>query len=102
MRALCVVQVANLPTTGNHWHSQSGVNGATGSIGTDVYSKDTGNGYKGFGHLIHWKLAMEAPDQLRQRAAHALIQIYVMSFTGTDHNWNTEVCESMPSYAIQS
>lgn len=34
---------------------------------------------------------MHAPDQLRQRAAHALVQIYVMSYTGTDHNWNSEI-----------
>ena len=84
-------EVANLPSTGNHWHSQGGVNGATGGIGHDTYTMTLSNGYHGFGHTIHWKLAMDAPDQLRQRAAHALIQIYVMSFLGTDHNWNTEI-----------
>ena len=42
------------------------------------------NGYHGMGHIVHFHLAMHAADQLRQRAAHALIQIYVMSFTGTD------------------
>lgn len=84
-------EVANLPTAGFHWHSQGGVNGATGSIMSDTYSKGLSNGYHGFGHTIHWKLAMTAPDQLRQRAAHALIQVYVMSFLGTDHNWNTEI-----------
>lgn len=52
----------------------------------DVY-----NGYHGYGQIIHFRLAMHAPDQLRQRAAHALIQVYVMSYTGTDHNWNSEI-----------
>lgn len=84
-------EVANLPTAGHHWHAQGGVNGAVGGIGLDVYSKGLNNGYHGFGQLIHWKLAMVAPDQLRQRAAHALLQVYVLSFFGTDHNWNTEV-----------
>ena len=82
-------EVANNPLAGNHFPMQSGGNGAVGKQEQAYYSYY--NGYRGFGHMIHFKLAMDAPDQLRQRAAHALIQVYVMSFLGTDHNWNSEI-----------
>ena len=82
-------EVANLPTAGDHWNMQSGGNGATSSWDTVYFMLS--NGYNGFGHIIHLRLALHAADQLRQRAAHALIQVFVMSFTGTDHNWNTEI-----------
>ena len=84
-------EVGNLPIAGHHWHMQSGSNGATGGIMMDTYDKDLGNGYHGFGQVIHSHLAMNAADQLRQRAAHALLQVYVLSFLGTDHNWNSEI-----------
>ena len=47
---------------------------------------------KYYGHSMHifLELAMHAPDQLRQRAAHALLQVYVISYSGLDFLWNTE------------
>ena len=82
-------EVANDPLGGNLWQMQGGGNGAIGGMEQAYYNLN--NGYHGYGQIIHHHLAMHAPDQLRQRAAHALLQIYVMSFLGTDHNWNSEV-----------
>ena len=82
-------EVANDPMAGNIWRMQSGGNGAVGGMEQTYFALY--NGYRGYGHIIHFRHAMHAPDQLRQRAAHALVQIYVMSFLGTDHNWNSEV-----------
>ena len=83
-------EVANNPLAGHHFTMQGNGNGAIGNWG-DVYFNGYPNGYHGYGQMIHFHLAMHATDQLRQRAAHALLQIYVISFTGTDHNWNTEI-----------
>ena len=79
--------MANDPLVGNAWKLHG--NGAVGGMEQAYF--DVYNGYHGYGQIIHFRLAMHAPDQLRQRAAHALIQVYVMSYTGTDHNWNSEI-----------
>ena len=82
-------EVANNPLVGNLWSMQSGGNGAIGGMEQAYFNLY--DGYHGYGQIIHHHLAMHAPDQLRQRAAHALLQVYVMSFLGTDHNWNSEI-----------
>ena len=82
-------EVANDPLAGNIFRMQSGSEGAVGGLEQTYYALD--NGYRGMGHIVHFHLAMHAADQLRQRAAHALIQVYVLSFLGTDHNWNSEI-----------
>jgi|EP00966_Prymnesium_polylepis_P219066 hypothetical protein len=82
-------EVGNNPLAGHPWKGPHG-NGAVGGMEQTYFAID--NGYHGFGQIVHFRLALHAPDQLRQRAAHALLQVYVMSFLGTDHNWNSEVC----------
>ena len=86
-------ETANDPLAGHHFRMQSGHNGARpeGASNEDTYFPSVGNGYHGFAQAVHFKLAMDAPDQLRQRAAHALLQVFVMSYTGNSLNWNSEI-----------
>ena len=46
--------------------------------------------YYGHSREILLEHALHAPDQLRQRAAHALLQVYVISYFGLDFLWNSE------------
>ena len=71
-------EVANEPTEGHHFHIDG--NGAIGDASRLTYwALDK---YDGEMEVIHAHLAQHAPDQLRQRAAHALIQIFVISWEG--------------------
>ena len=71
-------EVANEPTEGHHFHIDG--NGAIGDASRLTYwALDK---YDGDMEVIHAHLAQHAPDQLRQRAAHALIQIFVISWEG--------------------
>ena len=79
-------EIANDPTKGHHFHIDG--NGATGFT-RELYSGNI-NKYDGHMELIHQHLSQHAPDQLRQRAAHALIQVFVLSWFGISINWNTE------------
>ena len=66
-------EVANDPLTGHHY-SRPGL-----WEHTYYNNNDKGGGYYGFAKQIHFEIAKSAADQLRQRAAHALVQIYVIS-----------------------
>ena len=71
-------EVANEPTEGHHFHIDG--NGAIGDASRLTYwALDK---YDGDMEVVHAHLAQHAPDQLRQRAAHALIQIFVISWEG--------------------
>ena len=71
-------EVANEPTEGHHFHIDG--NGAIDDTSRGTYW-NLGK-YDGDMEVIHAHLAQHAPDQLRQRAAHALIQIFVISWEG--------------------
>jgi len=71
-------EVANEPTEGHHFHIDG--NGAIDD--TSRFTYWTLDKYDGDMEVVHAHLAQHAPDQLRQRAAHALIQIFVISYEG--------------------
>ena len=80
-------EVANDPTLGHHFFQDG--------PGQGTYWQDNMyvplNKYHGYNREIHLQLALYGKDQLRQRAAHALIQIFVISYYGIDFLWNTEM-----------
>ena len=80
-------EVANVPSKGHHFHHDDRGR-VIGWVKETYHNLDK---YYGHSAQIHLHLAMQAPDQLRQRAAHALIQIFVMSHEGADFLWNTEI-----------
>ena len=80
-------EVANEPALGDIWVYQH-----TLTTGSTTLSKPH-SGYldiHGGGREIFFETAMRADDQLRQRAAWALIQVYVISHQGSNFPWQTE------------
>ena len=82
-----VGEVANNPTLGHHFFQDQPGKGTYWMQNTYVSL----NKYHGYNREIHLQLALYGRDQLRQRAAHALIQILVISYHGIDFLWNTEM-----------
>ena len=64
-----------------------GLDVLSGGRTKDTYVNGFEPAYHGIGHIVHSVLALHAVDQLRQRAAHALIQTFVLSQIGVSHNW---------------
>jgi hypothetical protein len=78
-------EVANQPLAGHHFHHDD-ADRVEGWVPETYFTLAK---YRGHAAQIHLHLALHAADQLRQRVAHALLQIFVMSHFGLDFNWNT-------------
>ena len=66
-------EVANDPLSDNHFKMDG--NGAIDGGPTEGLYLHSYDKYHGYAHIIYVHLALHAQDQLRQRTAHALIQV---------------------------
>ena len=76
-------EVANEPLLGSHFLQDLDGRYIEGANENEAYAPV--NRFYGYTREVHVHTALYAPDQLRQRAAHALVQIFVISYHGLDN-----------------